>query len=136
MSRKEYRDVYTVVISPWHRIVVDGEGMIYVDSQSRQCISNVDKFKDGLDEARRFVSAVFPSDPDRSLPLRFPSAERIEGYQALWGEGKMADKAGFMAANLLTAFLTDWKAVESLAGEGHRPHVTMNDYAKEWEKWW
>jgi hypothetical protein len=132
-------------VTPYLLVEVDDEGVVRVavrsgttrldsrvdnDGYARADVSNVAELSDVLSDAQLLAMAVFP--PGRP---EFHWRQRRDAYLALTGEHKITLLRPHLARDV-TLFLRDWMAAEVMADVGHREHTTIEEYAKEWEKWW
>lgn len=138
---------WTRVIGPYLHVEVDDRGQIQVavrsgstrldsrvdtDGWVRSDVSNTADIAQALDEARVFVAAVFPDG--KQPPGTGEWRERRDAYSALRAAHKLSALRSQCARDV-TMFLDEYKQAEAMAGEGHRPHMTMDKYAEEYERW-
>lgn len=135
---------YQGYVGPHLSVEVDDRGQIQVavatnaganlgtDGWVRADVTNAASVTEALESARRFVAAVFP--PGKQSPDAGEWRERRDAYGALMAAGKLGFRSDRLASDV-TAFLTEYKQAESLADEGHRPHLPMDKYAEEYERW-
>lgn len=136
---------WTGYVGPYLQVEVDDSGNIQVavgtnaganlkpDGFVRADVGNVQSLHDALNAAQRVVAAVFPRAGQGD---EFTWRQRAEAYSAL----TVAGKIGIMKDQLgkeVTLFLGEYVQAEKAATEGgKRPHMTMSQYAAEYERWW
>lgn len=155
----KYEIAYSVQVTPVIRVEVDEFGQVrlamrthrertdaeialgvsynrvHSDGHARGDVSNVSGLQDALGDAQLFAQVVFPSGTTPAESREFTWQERRDAYNALRPKGKVDWKAAGRAATVLTEFLREYGDAERIADEGHRPHMTLAEYADQWEQW-
>lgn len=132
------RALWTRVVGPDLQVEVDGTGNIQVavrahertdrDGYARSDVSNADEVYAAMQAARRFIAAVFTQGTGDNWGT---TAERTGAYDALAAAGKLAGHGQNRLAGVITDFMRDWEY-----RRGQDRDKTMEEYAKEWERWW